>query len=524
MWGDGTTQVNRTARPPGEEGTGLDSIQGVLDQLPLGLALVDPEGRLFYRNAALDRLLQRSGFPSADTLSDLEGLLPHVEDRCALQEGRPTELLRTLGTGDPSRERIMRVRGIPLNGGVEVNIRSALLLEDVTESERLKRQLGQAQRMESMGSLASSVAHDINNILTAILGSVHLLKREVPVESRMRGPLDTIERTALSAAQLAAQLLTLARNHPSAPLPLSVTAVVAEARALLERVLAEDIRLELDLEERIWTATADPSRILHTLVNLCINAQEAMAGRGRIVIATRNVDRSGFPLRDGDLVPGHYVLLSVTDEGPGIPPDIAERVLDPFFTTKEGGTGLGLSTAYSMARDQGGTVTLYSEPGLGTSIKVYLAAEPTVFQAEPCEPPLEPRIPLGTETILLVDDEPLLLELGCEILSQQGYQVVTALSGEEALEAHRLSGTPIPLAILDLAMPGMSGLETIRALRERDPTIKVILSSGFHPSSRVESLLGAEVDAFVNKPYEIPHLTAEVRRLLDQDAPFFPAP
>jgi two-component system cell cycle sensor histidine kinase/response regulator CckA len=501
----------------------IHPIQEVLDQLPLGLALIDPDGRLLYRNAALDRLLRRNGITTTDTLSGLDKLLPLAEDRHSLQAGRPTDLLSILGTGDPSRERILRVRGIPLNGNGAADVRSALLLEDVTESERLKRQLGQAQRMESVGSLASSVAHDINNILTAILGSVHLLKREVPTDSRMRGPLDTIERTALSAAQLAAQLLSLARNRPLAPLPLSVTAVVAEARTLLVRVLAEDIRLELDLEERIWTVTADPARILHTLVNLCINAQEAMAGRGRIVIATRNVDRSGLPLRTGDLVPGHYVLLSVTDEGPGIPPEVAERVFDPFFTTKEGGTGLGLSTAYSMARDQGGSVTLYSEPGLGTSIKVYLAAEPTTFRAVPRGPDQEQRVSLGTETILMVDDEPLLLELGCEILSLHGYQVITAASGEEALKAHQASPVPIPLAILDMAMPGMSGLETIRALRQRDPAIKVILSSGFHPSSRVESLLGSEVDAFVNKPYEIPHLTAEVRRLLDQDSARSPA-
>ncbi len=509
--------------PTGEE-LDVHPIQGVLDRLPLGLALIDPEGRFHYRNAALDRLLRRNGISPPENLSGLERLLPLSEDRNALQDGRPTDLLRTLGSGDPARERIVRVRGIPLSGNGAADVRSALLLEDVTESERLKRQLGQAQRMESVGSLASSVAHDINNILTAILGSVHLLKREVPTESRMRGPLDTIERTALSAAQLAAQLLTLARNRPLAPLPLSVTAIVAEARTLLVRVLAEDIRLELDLEERIWTVTADPARILHTLVNLCINAQEAMTGRGRIVIATRNVDRSSLAPRTGDLSPGHYVLLSVTDEGPGIPPEIAERVFDPFFTTKEGGTGLGLSTAYSMARDQGGAVTVYSEPGLGTSIKVYLAAQPSVFRVEPRGPEQEPRVPLGTETILMVDDEPLLLELGCEILSLHGYRVVTAASGEEALKAHQASPEPIPLAILDMAMPGMSGLETIRALRQRDPAIKVILSSGFHPSSRVESLLGTEVDAFVNKPYEIPHLTAEVRRLLDQDTAPPPAP
>lgn len=488
-----------------------------LDGLPLGIALLGGDGRIRYHNLALRDLIALRGDPEGRGIDEVIDLSALGEAGAALAGGCVADLVCPVGDGDPFSERMLRIRSIPLNGNGPVGVRSVLLIEDVTESERLKRHLGQAQRMESVGSLASSVAHDINNILTAILSSVHLLKDPgTPLEGRQE-PLDTIERTALSAAQLAGQLLTLARQRVASPVPLSVSSVVLESRELLVRVLAEDIQLELDLEDRVWTVTADPSQILHSLVNLCLNAQEAMEGRGRISISTRNVDRSRNARREGDLPPGHYVLLAVTDEGPGIPPGIADRVFDPFFTTKQGGTGLGLSTAYSMARDQGGTVTFYSEPGQGTTIKVYLAAEPTAHRSEPEveNAPVPP--PGGTETILLVDDEPLLLELGREILGRQGYRVLTAASGKEALEQYADSPVPIPLAILDMAMPGMSGLETIRALRVRDPRIKVILSSGFHPSSRVESLLGTEVDALVHKPYEIPHLIGEVRRLLDGD-------
>ncbi len=492
-------------------------LQDFLDGLPLGIALLGLGGRILYHNLALRDLIALHHDPDGLGISEVIDLSALGENGAVLADGRSTDLVCPVDDGDPLTERMLRIRSIPLNGSGTSGVRSAVLLEDVTESERLKRHLSQAQRMESVGSLASSVAHDINNILTAILSSVHLLKDSEPRVDSIQEPLNTIERTALSAAQLAGQLLTLARQRVVSPIPLSISSVVLEARDLLDRVLAEDIHLDLDLERQAWTVTADPAQILHTLVNLCLNAQEAMGGRGHITVNTRNVDRSQSLRRDGDLPPGFYVLLAVTDEGPGIPTGIADRVFDPFFTTKQGGTGLGLSTAYSMARDQGGTVTLYSEPGQGTTIKVYFAAEPTTYRVETVVTTEPPPSPSGTETILLVDDEPLLLELGSEILERKGYRVLTAASGQEALERHADSAVPIPLAILDMAMPGMSGLETIRALRAQDPHIKVILSSGFHPSSRVESLLGTEVDALVNKPYEIPHLIGEVRRVLDEN-------
>jgi CheY-like chemotaxis protein len=240
-----------------------------------------------------------------------------------------------------------------------------------------------------------------------------------------------------------------------------------------------------------------------------------MSGSGIITISTRNVDRTRQPMFEAGLESGHYVVISVTDQGVGIPTELMERVFDPFFTTKEGGTGLGLSTAYSYACEQGGTVTLYSEPDKGTTVNVYLRAEPkspvrSIEQAE------QPKGDLtGSETLLLVDDEPILLELGKEILALNGYSVITALSGEEALQVQATSKEPIPLAILDMAMPGINGLETLRRLRDRNPALKAILSSGFHPSPRMESLLASEVDSFINKPYEIDALAREVRRLLD---------
>lgn len=501
-------------------------MQDILDELPIGIALLDSDGCILYLNVALQSLLDLARLNESPLqgrhlpdLSPFTGSEQFQEEYGRLETRERMNYRWSLNQPDGNgseTERIFRVQGFPLatsdNGGAD----SMLLVEDITEGYRLKMQLGRAQRMESVGSLASAVAHDFNNILTVILSSVHLLKNDISEDSKLCGPLDVIEGTALSAGDLAEQLLTLARPRHAEKRILDLNTVISEAKPLLKRVLREGVRLTIDLEKDLWCIRSDPSQILHTLVNLCINAQEAMDDRGEITISTRNVDRSGGTVAEGGLEPGHYVLLSVADEGCGIPDEVVDRVFDPFFTTKKGGTGLGLSTAYTFANEQGGTVTLYSEVDRGTKINVYLRAEPVRAVPAEISSGREDKSDLtGTETILLVDDETLLLDLGREILSLQGYNVVTASTGEEAVDVFLSSNGRIPLAILDMAMPGMSGIETLRAIREQDPEVRAIISSGFHASEKMKKVLESEVDAFINKPYEIDHLTSEVRRVLD---------
>ncbi len=501
---------------------GPEAVQALLEALPQGIALLDGEGGLAYANRAWHDIIslhpESRDHPEGEPIRQLPLLASHPaasEELDRLLDGEAQTMHVRIRDGRHSDDRHFVLKGFPLTGRGSSSVHSALLLEETSETERLRRHLSQAQRMESVGSLASAVAHDFNNILTAILGSVHLMKQEVERESPLRGPLDTIERTALSAGQLAEQMLYLSRARPNQVEDLDLNEVVLEARGLLDRVLREGIVLDLDLEQEVWSVSADPSQVLHTLVNLCINGQEAMEGQGTLTVATRNIDLGEGRGDKLGLVPGPYVLLSVTDEGTGILPEIADRVFDPFFTTKEGGTGLGLSTAYSFAEKQGGRISLYSEPGEGTSIHLYLKALPGRTRRSRGPEEEEPLDVEGTEPILIVDDEPLLLDLGREILSLHGYRVLTASSGEEALEVHRQADDRIPLAILDMAMPGMSGLETMRALREKDPSMRAIISSGFHPSEKVREVLGDEVDAFINKPYNIERMTREVRRLLD---------
>ncbi len=506
--------------------TASDLIPGILDKLPLGIILIDAGERIVYANPALYEIVGPE-HPVTVGARDLEVLELSPFCDCAefsdnfapLRKGERINFRWSMLTTDGNGcevETIFRVQGFPMQSNGDIDAGALLLFDDITEGYRLKTQLGRAQRMESVGSLASAVAHDFNNILTVILSSVHLLKQDFGPASQYRGPLDVIENTALSAGELAEQLLSLARPGGLEHHEIDLNATISEARPLLQRVLREGISLDIHFEPDIWCIHADPSQILHTLVNLCINAQEAMAGRGTITLATANVDRSSGSHVEGGLDPGHYVVLSVSDEGHGIAAGIADRVFDPFFTTKEGGTGLGLSTAYSFAKEQGGTVTLYSEPDRGTRINVYLRAEPRSPHpvARPADPHEEESL-TGSETILLVDDEPLLLELGTEILELHGYSVIPAASGEEAVDIFQRAPERIPLAILDMAMPGMNGLETLRTLRQSDPELRAIISSGFHTSRKMKDLLGTEVDAFVNKPYEIDALTRKVRTLLD---------
>ncbi len=495
--------------PDNEQGSasiqdGSEPMSLVLDQLPIGVALVDDAGELLYLNPAFREISDAPQFTSAIQ---------------KLYDGEPVNDLLSLTRADQNDrevEHIYRLRGFHLEGSGNGSSRSMMLVEDITESYRLKMNLRRAQRMESVGSMASAVAHDFNNILTVILQSVHLLKQQLPQERAYLDPLDVIEGTTLNAGELAQQLLTLSKPRIVDWKDLDLNAVIRDALPILERVLREGIRLECELEDDLWSVCSDPSQILHILLNLCINAQEAMEGQGKITISTRKIDRSRVPQVEGGLATGHYVLLSVLDEGPGIPPELADRVFDPFFTTKEMGTGLGLSTAYTFAAEQGGTVTLYSEDGHGTRINLYLKAEPRPPVISEVDDDLVAGEDLtGSETLLLVDDEWLVLDLAREILSQQGYSIITASSGEEAVEIIRSSEERIPLVILDMAMPGMNGLETLRAIRVHEPGIRAIISSGFHATQKMHKVLDAEVDVFVNKPYEIDHLVREVRHLLD---------
>ena len=516
--------MSDSAKQPHTQDFQTAPLHGILDQFPLGIALLDGHGTVAYLNQACLDLLTAGNHPSKGDISGahltefpcFEHPTAHSAIVDPLLQNTPVDLRwPPEGSSIPDCEGVWRVRGLPMDLAHNNGVAAVLLVEDVTDTDRMRRHLGQAQRMESVGSLASAVAHDFNNILTAILGSVYLLKHEIGDQDTLREPLETIEHTALSAGELAEKLLTLSRSRTLEETELSVSAVVRESQTILTRVLSEGIQLRLDLTDEDWSVRSDPSQILHTLVNLCLNAQHAMNGRGIITISTHNADRTRLPMFEAGLEPGHYVVISVTDQGPGIPTELMDRVFDPFFTTKEGGTGLGLSTTYSYACEQGGTVTLYSEPDKGTTVKVYLREDPK-SPVHPVERARHPEGDLtGSETLLLVDDEPILLELGKEILALNGYTVITALSGEEALQAQVTSKEPIPLAILDLAMPGINGLETLRRLRDRNPAIKAILSSGFHPSPKMESLLASEVDAFINKPYEIDALAREVRRLLD---------
>jgi PAS domain S-box-containing protein len=356
--------------------------------------------------------------------------------------------------------------------------------------EAFEEQLRQAQRLESVGQLAGGVAHDFNNLLSVVLASVTLLEDAVtgalassPDRDQVLADLRQIEEAARRGAALTRQLLTFSRRDVVAPQVVDVDEVVDNVSELLRRTIGEHIRLKLLHEEAVrWRVLVDRGQLEQVLVNLAVNARDAMPDGGTLTVETHNVELDeAFLQPEARMTPGPYVVLVVSDTGVGMEPEVAARAFEPFFTTKPpgSGTGLGLATIYGIVTASGGAVRLYSEPGIGTSVKVYLpATSAEVTATAPVgEPEIAPRE--GNERILLVEDEPAVRELASRLLSESGYVVVAAENGPEALREWDDSDAPFDLVLTDLIMPGMSGRELVRRVRAREPNAKVLYMSGY---------------------------------------------
>ncbi len=388
---------------------------------------------------------------------------------------------------------------------------------DISAEKKLEAQLLQAQKLESLGTLVGGIAHDFNNMLTAILGYTQLLLREASQGDRFYEHLQQIEVLSQRAADVVQQLLTFSREGTSRQRRLLLHPLLKEIGKLLQRMIPENIEVEMHLAAEDLAVEADPTQLQQVVMNLVVNARDAMpeGGRLRIETARVNLDES-FCRAHPDLRPGDYVRLRVSDTGVGIPPDIQRRIFDPFFTTKEAGkgTGLGLPVVYGIVKNHGGAVEVDSEVGRGTTIALYF---PLVEKPAQVERAPSVDVKGGSETILLVEDEPTVLELARAALEHYGYQVLTAQNGLEAIATYRDHQSEIALVILDVVMPKLGGRETFRELRRIDPGVKAILASGYDTSqSLVRELLQSGVCGLVRKPYQIRELAQAVRRALDQ--------
>ena len=392
------------------------------------------------------------------------------------------------------------------------------LAAQIEERERAEAQLRQAQRIEAVGQLTSGVAHDFNNLLTAVIGNLELLETRLgDRDERAAQFVAAAQAAAERGARLTAQLLAFSRQQRLTPEPVDINRTVANVRTLLHSTIGATIRIETVLSETLWPALADASQIELVLLNLAINARDAMPLGGAITIETANM-RRGPPQRAEEPPPGDYVVVSVADSGTGIPAEILDRVFDPFFTTKEvgKGSGLGLSQVLGVAQQLGGGVGVDTRPGEGTTIKVYLprAAEEGVDSGivEPVIQPRRSRSEPRHGLILLVDDDSDVRGVAATILRQAGHQVLEAGSGSAALDRLDQVGDEIELMIADIAMPGMNGIELGRSARQRRPDLPILFITGFAGSAVPPDLAGRE--QILRKPFRAAEINARVAAIL----------
>ncbi len=383
------------------------------------------------------------------------------------------------------------------------------------EKDRLEEQLRLSQRLEAIGHLAGGVAHDFNNILSVILNNAGFVLEAMPESDPARADVLEIETAARRAAELTRQLLAFSRRQILEPQPLSLNATVTAFQGMLGRLLGEDIELALGLAADAGTVLADPGKIEQVIMNLAVNARDAMPQGGRLTLETANVDLDGaYQEQHAAVAAGRYVMLAVSDTGTGMDAETRAHVFEPFFTTKEAGkgTGLGLATVYGIVKQSGGYIWMYSEPGRGTTFKVYL---PRIDAPPEARRRAAPAVTRGSETVLVVEDEAPVRRMTERMLRAAGYGVLSAASGAEALALDDATLARVGLLFTDVVMPGMSGRELANRLLARAPRLRVLFTSGYTDDAIVHHGVLDPGTAFIEKPFTAAQLTRKIRSVLD---------
>ena len=401
-------------------------------------------------------------------------------------------------------------------------VMSRSVIRDITERKgideerrKLQEQLFRSQKLEALGTLAGGIAHDFNNLLASILGYASLAKTDLNPDNPVYQHVDIIETASLRASELTQQLLAFAKGGKYDAKPTDVNAIVREVVALLSRIIEKNITIVLAPDSNLRHAVCDAGQIQQAVINICLNARDAMPRGGTLTVRTESVHLEIQDVQSFVDVPaGDYVRISVSDTGRGMDRDTRERLFEPFFTTKETGTGLGLALAYGIVKKHGGFIQVFSEPGKGSTFEVNLPACVSDDTRDKKKEIVGLR--RGSETILVVDDEPMVKQLARDVLNRYGYTVLTAGGGEEAIDVFRQRAAEIDAVILDMVMPIMEGREVFRRLREIKPGVKVIVSSGYSHDRDADDLLAQGARSFVQKPFRIAELVKVVGEVIEE--------
>ncbi|HEY8193208.1 MAG TPA: PAS domain S-box protein, partial [Gaiellaceae bacterium] len=498
-----------------------ERFRAMFESAAMATLLVGLDGRVLTSNAAADRLV---GCETDDWARLEPNALFHPDDRdeMALRMG---ELLQ--GESDRHRQEVRFISAagetlwtdfsVALVRDADAKPQFAIAMaEDVTQRRVLEEQLRQSQKLEAVGRLAGGVAHDFNNMLTAISGYTAFALEHAEEGSALRADLDEVRKATERATLLTRQLLAFSRKQVLEPVVLDLNEVVEELHAMLRPLLGADVVLTTDLEPNLGPIEADPSQLNQVVMNLVVNARDAMPDGGRLTIQTANVDVD--ETGDGTIDVGSYVALTISDEGEGIDEETLRQIFEPFFTTKEAGkgTGLGLATVYGIVKQSGGYVEVESEVGVGSSFRIYLRRLDAAHQPGEAEAAVSPTLVAAERaqpaTVLIVEDEEVVRGLVVQVLEGEGYQALVANDGEEALAV--AERTSVDVLLTDLTMPKLGGRELAERLRAVNPELKVLYMSGYTDSGILSDGVLPPGTAFLSKPFTFAELVESVRGLL----------
>jgi len=500
-----------------------------LNAAPFGMATIAADGRVLNANATFGQLFRDRDAGAISTTADIVARIADSDSRAALKRaienvlkgrsaGEPVEV--TLGAEGEFTRRLF-FSPVPAGDGEAATV---IYVIDATEQKALELKYAQSTKMEAVGKLAGGIAHDFNNVLTAIIGfSDLLLQTHRPTDAAYKDIMN-IKQNANRAAGMVRQLLAFSRRQTLMPEVLELGDVISDtSTALLRKLIGETVQLEMRHGRDLWLIKADRTQLDQVLLNLAVNAKDAMPDGGQLIISTRNVGEAETrAMRQQGMVPGEYVELAVSDTGHGMTPEIMAKIFEPFFSTKEvgKGTGLGLSTVYGIVKQTGGFIFPESTPGQGTTFRIllprYVKTEADKAAEQKPAKKEKARDLTGSGRVLLVEDEDSVRSFAIRALKRQGYDVIEATSGAEGLEKFEEVGGQIDLIVSDVVMPEMDGPTMLNELRKQRPDIKIIFMSGYPDDAFKRNLNPGETFAFLAKPFTLPQLAAKVKEELER--------